>query len=148
MTALLPPNLLRLFAPRPAPIYLKPLVKDDADRGPAKMAGISDIVKRLRDEAEENEYKAGMEDKPTEEEGKPKDEDGVKEEGNGDASMDVDVKAEEKEKPKKKKRDPIAEAGVIGQEAVKMRREARKKRQEAYKKDLEENCESPSCEAS
>ncbi|CAK9785430.1 RNA-binding domain-containing protein [Cutaneotrichosporon oleaginosum] len=124
MTALLPPNLLRLFAPRPPVPYLKPLAKDDRDRGPDRLAGISGVVKRLREEAEEKAYKDGLEGKPTEAEGK---------EETGDeaaAKMDVD------EKPKRKK-DPIAAAGVIGQEAVKMRREARAKRQAAYKKDAE-----------
>ncbi len=129
MTALLPPNLLRLFAPRPPVPYLKPLVKDDSDRGPDRLTGISSIVKQLRTEAEEKEYKDGLEGKPTEAESKAKEDDKPAED------MDVD------EKPKKpKKKDPVAAAGVIGQEAVKMRREARTKRQATYKKDAEASC--------
>lgn len=129
MTALLPPNLLRLFAPRPPVPYLKPLVRDDSDRGPDRLSGISGIVKRLRDEAEEKEYKDGLEGKPTEAEAEPKPE---------DKAMDVDG-ADDKPKGKKKK-DPIAAAGVIGQEAVKMRRAARVQRQAAYKKESEATC--------
>jgi len=169
MTALLPPNLLRLFAPRAQPQFLKPLTKDEAVRGPNKLSGCGNLVKRIREEAEEAEYQEGLADKPV-----------TKKETNGEAQadkgevfeadkMDVDVKEEpkdavvegsshkRKEKKEKvsqtkkartitstgpkKRQDKIAELGVVGQEAIKMRRELRKKRQEEYKKNLEKNCQ-------
>lgn len=161
--------MLRLFAPRAQPPFLKPLTKDEAVRGPNKLAGCGNLVKRIREEAEEAEYQEGLADKPV-----------TKKESNGEAQaekgevveadkMDVDVKEEPKDagaegsgykrKEKKeqvaqtkksrtitstgpkKKKDKIAELGVVGQEAIKMRRELRKKRQEEYKKNLEKNCE-------
>lgn len=163
MTALLPPNLLRLFAPRPPVPYLRPLVRDDSDRGPDRLTGIGGIVRRLRDEAEEKEYKDGMEGRPTAAEGEAKEdgveakEDGVdgEEKAGGGEKMEVDGEGEENadkgeksaekgQKKKLRKKDAVAAAGVIGQEAVKMRREARVKRQAAYKKDSEASCESGS----
>lgn len=56
------------------------------------------------------------------------------EDGQVESKPDVDA-------DKKKKKDPIAEAGVIGQEAVMMRREAKKKQQKEYKENLEKTCE-------
>jgi U1 small nuclear ribonucleoprotein len=135
MTALLPPNLLKLFAPRPPVPYLRPLVKDDAKRGPNKLKGVGELVTRLRTEADEDEIKQGLKDEA--DIAKGKETAGTKMEPNGQ---------EEKEVQKAtvaggtKKKDPIKEAGVVGQEAVKMRREARIKRKEDYKKNLEANC--------
>lgn len=145
MSSLLPPNLLRMFAPRPPLPYLPPLTKDDSDRGPNKLSGIGSLVKRLRDEAEEAELKQGLEDKPAaDDEVKKEAEDGA------DEKMAVDEDGEVKDggaakdvkgKGKAKKSDAVTAAGVIGQEAVKMRRELRKKRQEEYKKGAEKDCE-------
>lgn len=159
MTALLPPNLLRLFAPRPHPPFLLPLTKDERDRGPNALKGVGDLVKRIREDAENEEVRRGMEERAAtiaEANGTAMpiaeaEQDKVV--GDGD-KMDVDVKVEngeveegeaikKKDKGKKVRRDPIAEAGVVGQEARKMRKELRKKRQEQYKKDSEENCEWP-----
>lgn len=129
MTAKLPPNLLRLFAPRPPLNYLPPLSKDTSDRGPNKITGIAALVQRLRDEAEDDEVKQGFKERKEEPMDTDKPEDGQ-----------VDVKPDVEE-DKKKKKDPIAELGVIGQEAVLMRREAKKKQQKEYKENLEKNCE-------
>jgi U1 small nuclear ribonucleoprotein len=161
MTALLPPNLLRLFAPRPQPPFLKPLTKDESNRGPNRLQGCGPLVSRLREEAEEAELKQGMEDAPeTKAEasttngtnGTP----AVAQAEKGDVKdadkMDVDVKEEgdkaetstKKVKGKRGvpiKKDKVWEMGLVGQEAIKMRRELRKKRQEEYKKNLEKNCE-------
>lgn len=115
MTALLPPNLLRLFAPRPPVPYLQPLTKDESIRGPDRLQGIATIVTRLRQEAEDAELKAGMEDAK---------------EVNGDAG-------EAEEDADKAKGEAAKSSGVIGQEAVILRRAARKKRQEEYKKTAE-----------
>ena len=132
--------------------YLKPLTKDDRERRPNKLMGIAPLAKRLREEAEEDEYKKGMEDEAkTEEEKKDtgmdvdgsevkvkkeKKEDGAEVAGAGDAA---DAKDKKKAKGKRK---TFSINGVIGQEAVKMRREAIKRRQEEYKKNAEKNCES------
>lgn len=62
MTALLPPNLLRLFAPRPQPHFLKPLTRDDSRRGPDALVGVASLVGRLREEAEDAEVKQGMQE--------------------------------------------------------------------------------------
>jgi len=160
MTSLLPPNLLRLFAPRPQPPFLKPLTKDEKNRGPDRLQGCGQLVKRIREEAEEAEYREGLADAPKTAT--------AAEETNGDSAndvkaekMEVDEKEEGEEvdnllgevkknknrkgKPKVVKpprKDKISELGVVGQEAVKMRKELRKKRQEEYKKNLEKNCES------
>ena len=69
-----------------------------------------------------------------------------KEEGEEVDNLLGDVKKDEKGKGKAKvvkapRKDKISEMGIVGQEAVKMRRELRKKRQEEYKKSLEKNCE-------
>lgn len=169
MTALLPPNLLKLFAPRPQPPFLKPLTKDESNRGPNKLVGINTVVRQAREEAEDEQVKEGLTDRPaTKSEGPAKptaDKDKVvpgKANGHGDR-MEVDGeeveegemstrsqqpkangKGKEKAAGKGKKRDRVAEMGVVGQEAVKMRRELRKKRQEEYKKMIEANCTSVS----
>jgi U1 small nuclear ribonucleoprotein len=162
MTSLLPPNLLRLFAPRAQPQFLKPLTKDEQNRGPDRLQGCGQLVKRIREEAEEAEYREGLADAPSKTAT-------TVEETNGDAVKDVkaekmevdekeegeevdnllgEVKKDTKGKSKSKARavkparkDKISEMGIVGQEAVKMRRELRKKRQEEYKKSLEKNCE-------
>lgn len=147
MTSLLPPNLLRLFAPRPPPLYLKPLTKDERDRGPNKLGGVGSLIKRIREEADDEEIRRGKEE-DDKRDGEPSTTAAtaaaVKTEPVNGNKMDVDedgeVKDIKKSKQKPKKKDPVAEAGVVGQEAVKMRRELRKKRQEEYKKNLESNC--------
>lgn len=140
MTALLPPNLLKLFAPRPPVPYLKPLVKDDARRGPNNITGVGVLVTRLRTEADEDEIKQGLRDDAAVANGNQPE--GTKMEPNGEES---ELKEKELAKTKTvtggKKKDPIKEAGVVGQEAVKMRRELRRKRKEEYKKSAEANCE-------
>lgn len=129
MTAKLPPNLLRLFAPRPPLNYLPPMSKDTSDRGPDKISGIAALVQQLRTQAEDDEVKQGLEERKEE----PMDTD-KPEDGQVESKPDVDG-------DKKKKKDAIAEAGVIGQEAVMMRREAKKKQQKEYKENLEKTCE-------
>jgi U1 small nuclear ribonucleoprotein len=140
MTALLPPNLLKLFAPRPPVPYLRPLVKDDAKRGPNKLKGVGELVTRLRTEADEDEIKQGLKDEA--DIAKGKENAGTKMEPNGEEG---EVKEKELKKAAvtggTKRKDPIKDAGVVGQEAVKMKREARIKRKEDYKKNLEANCE-------
>jgi hypothetical protein len=140
MTALLPPNLLKLFAPRPPVPYLKPLVKDDAKRGPNKLRGVGELVTRLRTEADEDEIKQGLKDEADLKNGK--EDAGTKMELGGEEGelKEKELKAAAATSGVKGKKDPIKQAGVVGQEAVKMRRELRAKRKEEYKKNLEENC--------
>jgi U1 small nuclear ribonucleoprotein len=64
MTALLPPNLLKLFAPRPPVPYLKPLTRDEKVRGPNKLVGIAPLKQRLKEEADDDEIKQGLADQP------------------------------------------------------------------------------------
>lgn len=64
MTALLPPNLLKLFAPRPPVPYLKPLTRDEKVRGPNKLVGVAPLRQRLKEEADDDEIKQGLADKP------------------------------------------------------------------------------------
>lgn len=150
MTSLLPPNLLKLFAPRPPVPYLKPLVKDDAKRGPNKMTGVGPLITRLRTEADEEEIQQGMRDEAAAANGEQSE--GTKMEKTD--PVEAEAKAQETNKESattqpppraagSKKKDPIKEAGIVGQEAVKMRREARRKRQEEYKKTSEANCQYP-----
>ena len=167
MTALLPPNLLRLFAPRPQPVFLKPLSKDERQRGPNRLQGCGRLVTRIREEAEEAELQEGLKERPeTKSERRETDQneiatrskskraepedrmevDGVANGDIGEAEAETSGKSKSKGKEKarskpKRKLDKIAEAGVVGQEAVKMRRELREKRKEQYKKDLEKDCE-------
>jgi len=140
MTALLPPNLLKLFAPRPPVPYLKPLVKDDAKRGPNKLRGVGELVTRIRTEADEDEIKQGLKDEADLKQGK--EDAGTKMELGGEEGelKEKELKAAAATSGVKGKKDPIKQAGVVGQEAVKMRRELRSKRKEEYKKNLEENC--------
>ncbi|OCF40467.1 U1 small nuclear ribonucleoprotein 70kDa [Kwoniella heveanensis CBS 569] len=151
MSHLLPPNLLRLFAPRPQPPFLKPLTKDERVRGPNKLQGVAELVTRLREEAEDAEVRQGMDaGDDQQQQDKPQtstaDEENVLEGGsklNGAEGEDGEVKPqasdEKKAVTKGKKRDIVKEMGLIGQEAIKMKRELRKKRQEEYKKNLEKN---------
>ena len=166
MTSLLPPNLLKLFAPRPPVPYLKPLTKDESVRGPNRIGGISTLVHSIREQAVDDEVKQGMQPgvqetalegrtpvpaasaEPTVKEAKPeKDTEGDVEMNGAEAGNGEDGEVPEggPSKPKttvekKKRKDKIAELGIIGQEAVKMRRELRAKRKEEYKKSLEKNC--------
>ncbi|WVF71589.1 hypothetical protein IAT40_006397 [Kwoniella sp. CBS 6097] len=153
MSHLLPPNLLRLFAPRPQPPFLKPLTKDERVRGPNKLQGVGELVTRLKEEAEDAEVRRGMDagdDQEQQEQSKPQtstvDEQNVLEGGsklNGAEGEDGEVKPsavdDKKASTKGKKKDIVKEMGLIGQEAIKMKRELRKKRQEEYKKNLEKN---------
>ena len=139
MTALLPPNLLKLFAPRPPVPYLKPLVKDDAKRGPNKLRGVGELVTRIRAEADEEEIKQGLKDDA--DLAKGKEEAGTKMEPNGEEGELKEKELKAATGVGKSKKDSIKLAGVVGQEAVKMKRELRAKRKEEYKKNLEENCE-------
>lgn len=150
---------MRLFAPRQQPQFLKPLTKDEKNRGPDRLQGCGQLVKRIRDEAEEAEYREGLADAPktttAADEGKAGGAELVKaekmdvdekEEGEEVDNLLGDVKKDKKGKGKAKvvkapRKDKISEMGIVGQEAVKMRRELRKKRQEEYKKSLEKNCE-------
>lgn len=151
MTSLLPPNLLKLFAPRPPVPYLKPLVKDDAKRGPNKMTGVGPLITRLRTEADEEEIQQGMRDEAAAANGEQSE--GTKMEktdpveAEAKAQQEKDKESATTQPPPRaagsKKKDPIKEAGIVGQEAVKMRREARRKRQEEYKKTSEANCQYP-----
>lgn len=50
MTHLLPPNLLRLFAPRPPIPYLKPLVRDPEIPLHKRLDGVAGIIEELREE--------------------------------------------------------------------------------------------------
>jgi U1 small nuclear ribonucleoprotein len=150
MTSLLPPNLLKLFAPRPLPPFLKPLSRDESHRGANRQRGVANLLRQIREDAEEAEIKGGLADQPTtstSEKVEPE-EPVVKEENKGKDVMEVDGEdGEVKEKKKTKakvvkpmKKDKISEMGVVGQEAIKMRRELRAKRREQYKKDLEKSC--------
>lgn len=150
MTALLPPNLLKLFAPRPQPHFLKPLSKDERQRGPDRLGGCAHLAQRIHEEAEDAEVKQGMGDQPATipevngngEKDEVKDEVvGIVVEGEEAEAVAEGKKKKKATKSKVPKKDKIAELGVVGQEARKMRREARKVRQEEYKKNAEKNCE-------
>ncbi|WRT66221.1 uncharacterized protein IL334_003174 [Kwoniella shivajii] len=150
MSHLLPPNLLKLFAPRPHPPFLKPLSKDERVRGPNKLAGVAPLFHRLKEEADEEEIRRGiMEDAKPDTKDTPEVESsstalaaGSKTNGetNGEDGEVKDSSARTTATNKKgKKKDLVAERGIIGPEAVKMRKELRKKRQEEYKKSAEKN---------
>ena len=49
MTSQLPPNLLRLFAPRPPLYYIPPSDKDFDERQSIKYSGIGDILGLIKD---------------------------------------------------------------------------------------------------
>ena len=141
MTALLPPNLLKLFAPRLQPPFLKPLSKDERNRGPNRLSGTAPLAQRTREDAEDAEVKKGIAIEPV----TLPEVNGIKEDGEvkDDPMTEDAVRGRKKKKGKEKRKDRIAELGVVGQEAVKMRRDARKVRQEEYKKNAEKDCESP-----
>lgn len=168
MTSLLPPNLLRLFAPRDPVPYLRPLTKDDADRGPNKLGGVGSLVTRLKEEADAEEIKKGLDDTVVTQSETSAQAQAVKDQvaSNGDAgavkqendtagsaaapeaaaagsSKAKNSKGKARKDVKPKRLDKIAKLGVVGQEARKMRVEERKKRQEKYKKDQEKNCTFP-----
>ncbi|KAJ9119577.1 hypothetical protein QFC22_003286 [Naganishia vaughanmartiniae] len=53
----LPPNLLKLFAPRPPPPFFKPVGKDPEEPGPNKLQGVAAVVQRLKEEEEDRVFK-------------------------------------------------------------------------------------------
>jgi U1 small nuclear ribonucleoprotein len=53
----LPPNLLKLFSPRPPPPFFKPLGKDPDEPGPNKLQGVASVVQRLKEDEEERVFK-------------------------------------------------------------------------------------------
>ncbi|ORY32525.1 hypothetical protein BCR39DRAFT_448211, partial [Naematelia encephala] len=63
-TSLLPPNLLKLFAPRPLPPFLRPLSKDERIRGPDKLTGVGNLLQRIKEEAEDAELQQGLAERP------------------------------------------------------------------------------------
>lgn len=140
MSHLLPPNLLKLFAPRPQPPFLKPLTRDERIRGPNNLGGVAGLAKRIKEEAEDAEVKQGMDLNPEKALDEQKEEN-VKAELKQDGEDGEVAEDSGKDRKKKTARDKIAEMGIIGEEAVKLRKELRKKRQEEYKKSAEANCE-------
>ncbi|ADV20185.1 U1 small nuclear ribonucleoprotein 70kDa [Cryptococcus gattii Ru294] len=138
MSHLLPPNLLKLFAPRPQPPFLKPLTRDERIRGPNNLGGVAGLAKRIKEEAEDAEVKQGMDLNPEKALDEQKEEN-VKTELKQDGEDGEVAEDSGKDRKKKTARDKIAEMGIIGEEAVKLRKELRKKRQEEYKKSAEAN---------
>ena len=159
---------MRLFAPRDPVPYLRPLTKDDADRGPNKIVGVGSLVTRLKEEADAEEIKKGLDDTVVTQSETSAQAQAVKDQvaSNGDAgavkqengaadsaaapeaaaagsSKAKNSKGKARKDVKPKRLDKIAKLGVVGQEARKMRLEERKKRQEKYKKDQEKNCTFP-----
>ncbi|KAF9267636.1 hypothetical protein L218DRAFT_854806 [Marasmius fiardii PR-910] len=53
-THLLPPNLLKLFAPRPPLPYLRPVGKDIEQVKKKDVGGVAEIMQQLKDDATEN----------------------------------------------------------------------------------------------
>jgi U1 small nuclear ribonucleoprotein len=68
MAAKFPPALMKLFAPRPAPRFIKPTGPDPDKPGPHKLDGVASVLQRLREEEEEKVMKG----EATGEEGKDK----------------------------------------------------------------------------
>lgn len=66
IAAKLPPNLLKLFAPRPPPPFFKPVGKDPDEPGPNKLQGVAAVVQRLKAEDEERVFKRDTEGQGTE----------------------------------------------------------------------------------
>jgi U1 small nuclear ribonucleoprotein len=66
IAAKLPPNLLKLFAPRPPPPFFKPVGKDPDEPGPNKLQGVASVVQRLKEEDEERVFKRDNEGQGTE----------------------------------------------------------------------------------
>jgi U1 small nuclear ribonucleoprotein 70kDa len=58
-THLLPPNLLKLFAPRPPLPYSRPLDKDLDRVNPRKVDAIAPLIAQLKEENTQNLMKAG-----------------------------------------------------------------------------------------
>jgi U1 small nuclear ribonucleoprotein len=119
--------------------------KDERDRGPDKLVGVGPLIKRIREEADDEEIRKGKEEDERMEVETATAPAIKTEPTNGSSTkMEVDedgeVKEDRKAKGKGKKKDAVAQAGVVGQEAIKMRRDLRKKRQAEYKKNLEANC--------
>lgn len=57
IAAKLPPNLLKLFSPRPPPPFFKPIGKDPDEPGPNKLQGVASVVQRLKQDEEEKVFK-------------------------------------------------------------------------------------------
>lgn len=90
MTHLLPPNLLRLFAPRPPIPYLKPLVRDPEIPLHKKLDGVAAILEELREENALRE--ADEEAKRNEEQKAAEAAKATAKAGGGDDGMQVDSK--------------------------------------------------------
>lgn len=61
-THLLPPNLLKLFAPRPPLPYVRPVGKDINRVRPKNVSGVAELVSRLKDEATEGLISSGQDE--------------------------------------------------------------------------------------
>lgn len=57
MAAKFPPALMKLFAPRPPPTFIKPTGSDPNKPGPHRLGGIASTLQRLREEEEEKVLK-------------------------------------------------------------------------------------------
>lgn len=66
IAAKLPPNLLKLFSPRPPPPFFKPIGKDPDEPGPNKLQGVASVVQRLKEDEEERVFKRDTEGQGTE----------------------------------------------------------------------------------
>lgn len=66
-THLLPPNLLKLFAPRPPLPYKRPVDKDIDRVRPKKVTGVAAILAQLKESTTETLITAGAGDAPMEE---------------------------------------------------------------------------------
>lgn len=59
-THLLPPNLLKLFAPRPSLPYTRPLDRDIDRVKPKNVSGVAGLLTQLREDRESADAAAGL----------------------------------------------------------------------------------------
>lgn len=146
MTAQLPPNLLKLFAPRPALPYARPVGKSPNTIRPKTVDGVAALLAQIKDDAA---FTVAERSKGTR---KLKKEDGtkVKAESNGDANMpngdDVKEEGEEEDEGKivEDSEDPTKLPGFTYAEEVRRqiaREEKAKRRKESFEK-AKTTCES------
>lgn len=146
MTAQLPPNLLKLFAPRPALPYARPVGKSPNTIRPKTVDGVAALLAQIKDDAA---FTVAERSKGTR---KIKKEDGDKANGqpNGDTNVpngdDVKEEGEEEDETKvvEDPEDPTKVPGFTYAEEVRRqiaREEKAKRRKESFEK-AKSTCES------
>lgn len=124
MTHLLPPNLLKLFAPRPPLPYVRPAGRAPEKITPKTVNGVADLVAQIREDKALAESEAGLKKK------------------NKEKKKETKAQTEEGEEEEESEDESDGETFTYAEEVRRQirREERQKKRKEAFEK-AKETCE-------